>query len=76
MDGRPIQQAKAAVQRALQLLQPEDSFQSNYLLHAGLEFRRAAPGGDACKHPTDNRLFAILEGRRRDNDVGGHQSGA
>src|SRR6266446_9619639 len=27
MDGRPIEQAKAAVQRALQLLQPEDSFQ-------------------------------------------------
>ena len=27
MNGRPIEQAKAAVQRALQLLQPEDSFQ-------------------------------------------------
>jgi len=27
MDGRPIEQAKVAVQRALQLLQPEDSFQ-------------------------------------------------
>ncbi len=27
MDGRPLQQAKTAVQRALQLLQPADSFQ-------------------------------------------------